>query len=71
MANPADASNGKHLRLDFDHRLARQFRSSVVTSDEGRLAYRELDDALALSVMRALAKSTAKAVIRRTSPNGD
>ena len=53
------------LRLDFDRRVMLQFRGSVVTSDAGLLAYRELDDALGLS---DLAGETLADV--RTGKNG-
>jgi hypothetical protein len=65
MTHPTGESESDALRFDFDRRLMLQFRGSVVTSDAGLLAYRELDDALGLSVMAGEMLADA-----RTGKNG-
>ncbi len=65
MLNPAGETKDGALRFDFDRRLTLQFRGSVVTSDAGLLAYRELDDALGLTDMDSEVLAGA-----RTGKNG-
>jgi hypothetical protein len=65
MAHPTGEAESDVVRLDFNRRLMLQFCGSVVTSDAGLLAYRELDDALGLTEMAGETLADA-----RTGRNG-
>ena len=51
MAHPSGESGTGDLRVDFDRRVRLEFRGAELSSDGGLLAFRELDDALGLSVL--------------------
>src|ERR1700730_1075969 len=49
MADPAGEADGGALRVGFRRRVMLGFHGPAITSDGGLLAYRELDDVLALT----------------------
>src|SRR5260221_3275337 len=51
MEETAGEAHEAGLRLSFDRRIKLELPGSKVTSNGGLLAFRELDDALGLSVM--------------------
>ena len=64
-ANLAGELSSEALKLYFGRRLTLRFRGSVVASDAGLLAFRELGDALGLSAMAG-----EKLADARTGKNG-
>ena len=51
------------LRVEFDSRIKLEFHGAAITSDAGLIAYRELDEALALTQMGEVLRDS-----RKTSP---
>ena len=65
MADSTGEADGGARRLDFDRHVMLRFYGSAIASDGGLLAYRELDDVLALTT------SGARDWQRRAPPGTD